>query len=569
MDELQNIQSHQKKTIFRVIRDDFFQDISHANPNNPNINNNNEVINDGQNNMNNEQNFQSPNITLSKKDNNSIKQSQPRQKVNNISRSPKKKEVTYLNKEYLLYLKSPYLIVSSGPRKDFEDYCQSFPEWENYEHILILAVSDLNDNFDKFTDYINLYLYENLKKLSDPKKIKEILLKTAKQDNDSYIRQECFNFYKYKQKELKRIVGKEININDYFELLIVTSLTYQKIKGIEELDLTQYCINGNYIQPVISAIKFNEHIQRLLLGNNPIGEEGCYWLGTMLRNNKHVIELDISSCKLTNNCIKMINEGLKIQKGVNNVFYLKKINLSSNEINEKGGIEVASLLENFTYLNWLNICKNKLKNGGFKVLMMKYQELINIQRTNLETLIVYNNDIKEEDSLEVLGKVVENQKCTLKCLVLSENDLSSSGHTKGYLSYFLDSLKKNNSIVEMLMLNCKIKNENVEDICEMLIHNKKLEKLCLYNNMIDSPCQFLKILSIFCGNNPLNHTLKELDLSKNKCKLSINDEFLTIIKTLQIESLDISQNFELSNNSDAEKFKQVALDVQSKIKIIY
>ena len=34
--------------------------------------------------------------------------------------------------------------------------------------------------------------------------------------------------------------------------------------------------------------------------------------------------------------------------------------------------------------------------------MMKYQELINIQRTNLETLIVYNNDIKEEDSL--IGK---------------------------------------------------------------------------------------------------------------------------------------------------------------------
>ena len=80
MDELQNMQSHQKKTIFRVIRDDFFQDISDANPNNPNINNNNEVINDGQNNINNEQNFQSPNITLSKKDNNSIKQSQPRQK---------------------------------------------------------------------------------------------------------------------------------------------------------------------------------------------------------------------------------------------------------------------------------------------------------------------------------------------------------------------------------------------------------------------------------------------------------------------------------------------------------
>ena len=183
--------------------------------------------------------------------------------------------------------------------------------------------------------------------------------------------------------------------------------------------------------------------------------------------------------------------------------------------------------------------------------------------------IIFNNDIREEDSLEVLGRVVENSRCTLKCLVLSENDLSSSNLPNGYLSYFFNSLKRNTSLVEILMLNCNIRNDNVDDICNMLTENKKLEKLCLYNNMIDNPTKFLKILSVFCGPNPRNNTLKELDLSKNKCKLSINDEFLKIIKNLQIDSLDISQNFELTNTADAEKFRKVASDVQNKIKIIY
>ena len=113
---------------------------------------------------------------------------------------------------------------------------------------------------------------------------------------------------------------------------------------------------------------------------------------------------------------------------------------------------------------------------------------------------------------------------------------------------------------------------NDPDIIEV-IDNSELDPNTpdeyLYNNMIDNPTKFLKILSVFCGPNPRNNTLKELDLSKNKCKLSINDEFLKIIKNLQIDSLDISQNFELTNTADAEKFRKVASDVQNKIKIIF
>lgn len=563
---------HQKKTIFKVIRNDFFQD--NLNPpngaNTPAANNITSAqpvqnIPEQLSNSNIQPIFQSPIVQIPKKDVHYPQQIPPRQKSIAV-RSPKKNEISYLIKDYLLYLKNQQSEYQNNTKKDFEDYNKNFPEWENYEFILILAISDLNDNFDKFTSYINLYLYENLKKLRDPKNIKELI--TNSTVNETHLQTECLKFYTYKQQEFLNIVGKELNISECYNMLVATALTFQKIKGIEELDLTQYLINGVYIQPVISAIKFNEHIQRLFLANNPIGDEGCYWLGTMLRNNKHVCEIDISNCKITNRCLRMINEGLKNPMMVNS-YYLKKINLASNELNENGGTEIARFLGNFGYLQWLNLCKNKLKNAGFRMLMEKYEELINVGRTNLDTLIIFNNDIREEDSLEVLGRVVENSRCTLKCLVLSENDLSSSNLPNGYLSYFFNSLKRNTSLVEILMLNCNIRNDNVDDICNMLTENKKLEKLCLYNNMIDNPTKFLKILSVFCGPNPRNNTLKELDLSKNKCKLSINDEFLKIIKNLQIDSLDISQNFELTNTADAEKFRKVASDVQNKIKIIF
>ena len=499
--------------------------------------------------------------------NNLYNNKQKMNKNSNLSQySPKGNEITYFNKDYISYLMSNHKenMISKG----FNEYISFFPEWENYELILILAIGELNNHFESFKYYINLYLCEGLKKLLDSKFINELLSLNGRKYDDKIVRNECYNFYKYKQEQFKKNLNIDLNINECYNLLIATSLIYQKLKYIEELDLTQYNLKGDLIQPILSAIKFNEHIQKLILAENMIGEDGCYWLGTMLRNNKQLSELDLSHCKITNRCIMTMIKGLKFKD--NDSYNLKKINLTENEIiSEKGGEELGNFLEKFNMLNWLNVCKNKLKNDGLKNLLLKYQKLINNEngkKTKLETLILFGNDIKSLDSLSLLGKVLKNNNCTLKCLVLSDNEINSLNNEN--FKSFCKDLAYNNSLTELLLLDCKIRNEDVEFICEMLKRNKKLEKLCLYNNSITSPEKFLKILSVFKGQNG-NKTLKELDLSKNNCKIPINEEFLDDIKNIQLESLDISQNFELTNEDDKEKFKNATTEVQDKIKIIY
>ena len=342
-----------------------------------------------------------------------------------------KEEEQYLTGSYSDYLRK----AEETNGKTFAKYMEEFPEWESYESILLKVSCLFNDNFLSDNCYIFLYLY-GLKK-NFPSNT------TQTKYDDKHLREECKQFYLHKQKKVCEITHKTMDISHCYEMLKSTAKIYHKINGLTEIDLTSYDFNSDLIQLVISAVKFNGTVQKLILTGNQLREEGCYWLGTMLRNNTTVNDVDLTRCGITNACLKMINEGLRSSKHNSShshkvsTFHLEKLRLSENKITSEGASELANLLENFAYLKWLNVTKNTLGNEGFKTLLQKYEELLQLKSshsTSLETLIVINNQIKEEDSLEVLARIVENPNCKLKNLILSENDIScnSANCPNGY-----------------------------------------------------------------------------------------------------------------------------------------
>jgi hypothetical protein len=136
-------------------------------------------------------------------------------------------------------------------------------------------------------------------------------------------------------------------------------------------------------------------------------------------------------------------------------------------------------------------------------------------------------------------------------------------------------MKKNNSIVELLLLNCNIGNYDVDNICSMLQENKTLEILNLYCNHVDDPEKFLQLLGMFSNvNGQCCNGLKQFDLSKNDCKLDKSeffDQFLKVLEGIRLTSLDISQNFDLKNlPQDYDiKFKNVTEQLQKTTKIVF
>ena len=504
-------------------------------------------------------------------------------------------------------------------RKGFEEFQLSF-DWEYYELILILASCKMNyEFFEKYNEYIMIYLFDGMSKL------KEIKFKEGVKKNEKYCFEKLFcemrKFYEQKDKDFKDnseenyILEQRINRTKFLHLCFV----YYKLQKGKKLDFTEYKYTKLTIQPLLSALKFKENIIELNLSKNDIGFEGCYCLGNLLRINKYLSILILSSCKIDNISLKFLIKGLK-KKSLKDKYYLTLLNLSDNLITEEGGEYLGLILIHFNKLQWFNISNNKINNTGAKKLFQSYKYIlttelsnndnnnlnlncnnsdyninvnvssnnsnlnINVMNSNnkhlhsLETLILIGIGIYSEECLTILGDIIKHPKCGLKALVLSQNNIGSSSPTNlDYfnslkdIKYLLKCIKDNKTINELLLLSCKIGNNIIDDIYEMLKVNKSIENLVLYNNNINEQIPFLRLLSLFSdlpeNNGETNNYLKVLDLSKNNCPIEINNKFLKIIERLQLSSLDISQN-ELSREG-SDNFKNLANRIGDKLKIIY
>jgi hypothetical protein len=217
----------------------------------------------------------------------------------------------------------------------------------------------------------------------------------------------------------------------------------------------------------------------------------------MLKTNKTLKILDISNCNLNNKSFNSIIKGLKLNdsnNNKNNTYNLNKLILMGNDLKEECGKDLSIFITYFNKLKWLNISKNSIKNSGFRFLLKKMLDIITITNNliNLETIVAYSIGLKDEDSISILAKIVENKNCKLKSIILSDNDIGTGNNH--FINEFFTSMGKNKSINELLLLNCHLSNDCVSYVCDMLINNKTLEKLCLYNNNINNPDEFFKIL---------------------------------------------------------------------------
>ena len=499
-------------------------------------------------------------------------------------------------------------------RRGFAEF-QELYDWEYYELILILAACKMNyDFFELFNEYIMIYLYNGMQKLGEIKFFENIKI------NKNYCFEKLFcemkYFYDQKEQDFKNNSDENYILEqkiDKIKFIYICFVFYKLQKG-KKLDFTEYKYNKYSIQPLLSVLKFKENIIELNLSKNDIGYEGCYCLGNLLRINKNLSVLILSNCKIDNISLKFLIKGMLSNKQTNDKYYLTKINLSENNITEEGGEYLGLILYYFNKLLWFNITNNKINNEGaikffqayYSILSSDYYPCLNNnininnnyisnlnfdnnsnqvnQNSNnknlhsLETLILIDIGIYSEECLILLGNIIKHQRCGLKTLILSQNNLGHSNPVNldcfndlKDMKYLLQCIKENKSINELMLLSCQLGNNIIDDFYQMLKVNKSIEHLVLYNNNINQQIPFLKLLSLFSdlpeNNGEINNYLKVLDLSKNNCPIEINTRFLNIIERLQLSSLDISQN-ELSKEG-SDNFKSLANRIGDKLKIIY
>ena len=527
--------------------------------------------------------------------------------------------------KFVSFLEEPYNLSNKinltsliENRNGLDEFVEDY-NWEYYELILFTASCKMNsDIFDKYNEYIISYLFDGLKKLNEINFNFEIANNNNKKYNLNRLTNEKDYFYQAKKQDFLNNSEEDyklecaINNNNifYYECFI-----YYKLNQCKTIDLPYYKFNNITIQPLLNVLKFKENLQELNLSNNDIGNEGCYSLGNILRINRNLSTLNITSCKMCDIGLLFLLKGIE-NKSQNDICNLTNLIISDNKLTEKSGKNLGKILLNLNKLQWYNISNNKINNKGAEDFFNIYKEILeeelniiinndnnnnnsnnidlsNINQNqsdylsnlslsnynsksinNLETLILIDIGIYSESCLKILGDIIKLPKCGIKSLILSKNSIGSSLNSDDKLEdikYFLECLKHNKTIIELYLLSCNIDNNIAIKIYEMLKENKTLENLVLYDNRINEQIIFLNLLSLFSNikenHGIINNILKVLDLSKNNCHIKINNAFLNIIEELQLSSLDISQN-ELSRDG-IECFKNLANRIGDRLKIIY
>ena len=355
-----------------------------------------------------------------------------------------------------------------------------------------------------------------------------------------------------------------------------------------KIELQNFNLKESSTLVLISGIKFVTHIIELNFSGNELTPKACFWIGTFFKYNRHNVKLlSLERCSLTNLCLYMFVIGATFSSDNLNEekIYLEKLILKDNDNIKDENIfneyPLSLIMEKFLIKN-LNLYNTKIGNNGLKKLCETFLKLLNNQNENekffiLKTLNLYNINLKNEESLDLLGDVLIHKQSTIEILILTKNLITSpqsqtSGLTPNstYFKKFMDKVAESKTLKELLLLKCEIgKNKNdIEILCQMLEKNKTLESLRMFDNLINDEEAFLKILKLFSEykNELKNKTLKSLDLSKNHCNIKVSEDFLNLIEKLNLEYLDINQN--TMDEKEKEIFRK-RTNALEKIKIVY
>ncbi len=209
------------------------------------------------------------------------------------------------------------------------------------------------------------------------------------------------------------------------------------------LDLCKQVVGPEGIRPLLGAMMHTDHVKRLLLGNNIVGDDGAAAIAGFLRE-RHDSPLDC--------------------------WYI-----AGNRIGPRGITHVCEALANDTRVTSLWLKRNPLKAAG----MVPIAELLR-SNTTLEVLDLVNCGLLDAGLETVLGALMgPGANKTLRHLYLGTNGISE--HSAPLLARFLAE----DCALESFFLSCnRLGDDGVEAIARGLAANRTIQRVSLASNCI-------------------------------------------------------------------------------------
>lgn len=225
------------------------------------------------------------------------------------------------------------------------------------------------------------------------------------------------------------------------------------------LDLCKQVIGPSGVEALLDAMKQNQHIDRLLLGNNIISDDGAKYIADFIKSGKSPLTIwYIAGNNFTEYGIKHITDALIDDKQVT-ALWLKR-----NPLKSGGMYHVSNLIrfnQNIQVLDLINcglldegvkiLSQGLVENTGLRHLylsangitakgLIEMEPYFKTSKSKLETLFLGCNRIGD-DGAKIIGDLLENDTCLVR-LNIASSRIGSKG-----MKYLSDSLRNHPNLM--------------------------------------------------------------------------------------------------------------------------
>ncbi|KAK6173228.1 hypothetical protein SNE40_016717 [Patella caerulea] len=291
------------------------------------------------------------------------------------------------------------------------------------------------------------------------------------------------------------------------KLQVVPSRQVFQNLSLTEVILPRCGLGVKELKALAIALVHNNSVHTLDLHCNSFGSLGFAYLVEMLQENRSIIDLNVSECKLGRQGVQMLN-------GLQGNTSIVRLNLSDNGFMESDACYVGDFIQKNKNLRELNLSYNSLRElGGVFV-----GGAIAVN-TALKSLDLSWNHLRLKGAAAISHGLMTNRSLTR--LLLSWNGFALEGSIE-----MGRALAKNNTLIELDLTSNRINVPAFRKIMQGLMKNKTLRILKIGTNPLSSDGATSVTRSLLDKNNS---ALAELDLSE----VAVDSSFLELVERVK------------------------------------
>ena len=281
-------------------------------------------------------------------------------------------------------------------------------------------------------------------------------------------------------------------------LSIISNIIFsiQNIKNLKILNIESCNLNDNHIKILFEGLRDNKSIIALMLRKNNITSQGAFYVSEYLSKNINIKQLFLGDNNIKDKGLEALFNAISRSKNIS------IIDISNNNFSRSDFDILIDYLKTNPILNSLDISGNKLDLKSSVNLGPVLSGIKNISSINMT-------------NMGIISELIPNlfKSYNLNEIILDDNNLEEVG-----LIMLIKALDGNKNLKKISLKNTQLSFIGLTSLLKMLEKKKDFKELHLENNVIDDSCINImktslknKQFKIFVTKSMINHELFKED----------------------------------------------------------